>query len=349
VLDFEDGGEHFVELRDVTYRGGDEYRYRLRIGEFPLASVPFPLVTEGGKPGSVEVAGPRVDDIGALSVPESTVPIGESIALVVGADGKLGSDAVGVEIGDMNAVREAEPDDVANAEMSVELPAAIDGRIGRAGDRDAFVFDVGAGERWTFVARARALGSPCVVRLGLLDAGGKLLEESVGEDDDEASLDRSFDLAGKYGLVVEDLGGRGGPDYAYRIEAQRWSPTFSMSLEADRANVKSGETLELKVLCTRRDFDASVRLELVDAEANGLETLDGEIPAKKNEGVLRIRASADLEPGSLRLVRVVGRAMIGTQERVVRASTAPALRKLLPRARPLPPGLDGIVAIGIRE
>src|SRR4051794_40777822 len=36
-------GECLIELRDANYEGGADYRYRLRVGDFPLATNVFPL------------------------------------------------------------------------------------------------------------------------------------------------------------------------------------------------------------------------------------------------------------------------------------------------------------------
>ncbi|HLU47262.1 MAG TPA: hypothetical protein VK116_04230, partial [Planctomycetota bacterium] len=45
---FARGGKCFLELRDITWRGGSSYRYRLRIGRFPIVGVPFPLAITAG-------------------------------------------------------------------------------------------------------------------------------------------------------------------------------------------------------------------------------------------------------------------------------------------------------------
>ena len=42
-------GEYLVELRDVTYRGGNAFGYRLRVGDFPMVSAPYPLRAEQGQ------------------------------------------------------------------------------------------------------------------------------------------------------------------------------------------------------------------------------------------------------------------------------------------------------------
>ncbi len=41
-------GKYFIELRDTRYQGGSKYRYRLRVGDFPLAKLPYLPVTQSG-------------------------------------------------------------------------------------------------------------------------------------------------------------------------------------------------------------------------------------------------------------------------------------------------------------
>lgn len=52
-------GEYRVELRDVNYDGGSEYRYRLRVGDFPFAQPAFPHargdVVAGAFPAKIEL------------------------------------------------------------------------------------------------------------------------------------------------------------------------------------------------------------------------------------------------------------------------------------------------------
>jgi len=43
---FPSSGQYVLELRDTGYDGGSAYRYRLRIGDFPLEPAPLPFVTK---------------------------------------------------------------------------------------------------------------------------------------------------------------------------------------------------------------------------------------------------------------------------------------------------------------
>ena len=55
---FKTAGEYLVAVRDVSYRGGNDFHYRLRIGDFPCATTTFPLAAKRGSKVSVQFAGP---------------------------------------------------------------------------------------------------------------------------------------------------------------------------------------------------------------------------------------------------------------------------------------------------
>jgi hypothetical protein len=67
---FKDAGDYLVEVRDMMYRGGPDYFYRLRVGDFPLATSPLPLAAARSKV-SVGFAGPHVEGVAPVEV---TVP-----------------------------------------------------------------------------------------------------------------------------------------------------------------------------------------------------------------------------------------------------------------------------------
>jgi len=62
-------GTYFLELRDIRYQGGGTHRYRMRIGNFPLASTTYPLGGRRGASAKVEVAGYTTDELPPMNVP----------------------------------------------------------------------------------------------------------------------------------------------------------------------------------------------------------------------------------------------------------------------------------------
>ena len=56
---FKDAGDFVIEVRDSTHRGGGDFWYRLRVGDFPSAITPMPLAN-GSSP-----AGPGLQETAA--------------------------------------------------------------------------------------------------------------------------------------------------------------------------------------------------------------------------------------------------------------------------------------------
>src|SRR5262249_3644022 len=60
---FKQAGDYVIEVRDVMYRGGPDYWYRLRIGDFPCATTPIPMAARRGTQRTVSFAGPVLDGV----------------------------------------------------------------------------------------------------------------------------------------------------------------------------------------------------------------------------------------------------------------------------------------------
>src|SRR5439155_5889213 len=60
---FKEAGDYLLEIRDVMYRGGGDFWYRLRIGDFPCATTPLPMAAKRGSKVKVAFAGPTVDAV----------------------------------------------------------------------------------------------------------------------------------------------------------------------------------------------------------------------------------------------------------------------------------------------
>ena len=72
---FEAAGEYYLEIGDIRYYGSSEYRYRLRLGDFPLVTAPFPLGVQSGSVGRIEVTGVALADLPAI---EAQLTAGEA-------------------------------------------------------------------------------------------------------------------------------------------------------------------------------------------------------------------------------------------------------------------------------
>src|SRR5262249_40390433 len=76
---FKETGDVLLEIRDVMYRGGGDFWYRLRIGDFPCAVSPMPLAVKRGAKATVQFAGPLVDGVAPVEVTAPTEPTAEVV------------------------------------------------------------------------------------------------------------------------------------------------------------------------------------------------------------------------------------------------------------------------------
>ncbi len=343
---FEKGGTHRIELRSVDYRGGASYRYRLRVGEFPAVAAVFPMGARSGRETTFLVRE------GASSEVFSFAPDRPDDRVYVSVPGRQGSGFVPVSVsrpGDTDELVEGEDiDGSVETETWISIPQIMNGRFDRAGDRDAFRLEVARGQRVVFEGRTRSLGSAAELHLELRRANGEVLARSRAAGSDEGFFDHEFEAAGEYVLVVEELNLQGGDGFFYRLEARPFRPTFRLALETERVKVERGGEFKLKVSCERKGYDGPIDLGLQGALA-GFEVLSGKIAKGKESGEIKVSVPEFVEGGRLFLPSIVGRAKAGGALLEIRASTAPALKKLFPRLGELPAVLEYRLAVVVTE
>jgi hypothetical protein len=338
-------GTYLLELRDIQYTGGAGHRYRLRVGNFPLASVPFPLGAKQGSAASVSLAGPSVEGISPMQV---NIAAGDATQVNVAAKlpGGQGSGFARLVVSDLDEAIEAEPNDQREQSTAVTLPAAINGRLEKAKDRDYYKFEAKKGQRFIFTGLTRTLGSPTDLFMRVVKADGASVAEAEDTGTDEGVLNFTAPDDGVYHLMAEDLVRRGGPDHAYRIEVRPYQPGFSLSLEADKFDAPKGGVFLAKVTAARRDYNGPITLELQGA-GEGFVLKNNVIPEGKPDTQLSVTLPDRFAPGDLLNVAIVGKAKIGETEFIARARTLPALQKQFTGFNTLPADLLTSVAMGV--
>jgi hypothetical protein len=343
---FAASGEFFLEIRDVNYQGGPQYRYRLRVGNFPLATVAFPLGGRQGTIAKLAFAGPSVERVKPVTVSLPTNTMRLSVGLKF--PGAQGSSFVNVTSSGMEEVTESEPNDSPAYPSKIGIPVVINGRFAAAQDRDLFQFDAQKDQRLVFHGKTRSLGSPCDLFMQLQKLDGSKLVEAKLTGADEGTITNTFKEAGTYFLMLEELNQRGGADLAYRVEVEALRPGFALSVETEKVEATNGGTFELKVLVTRRDYDGPIALSL-DGVGDGFELEDLVIAEKKTNTVLKAKVPSRFALGQMMNFSVTGKARIGNEDVTATASTMPALHALFPNM-PYPPAeLDGLICLGIKS
>jgi hypothetical protein len=337
-------GQYLIEVRDSAYEGGPGHKYRLRVGDFPLPVVPFPLGGKRGTVGLFTLLGDGCDGLPPvmLAVPAEGRRVGVSTRRVAGG----GSGFASVVIGDLDETVEAEPNDSPDHATPLEWPAAISGRLQASGDVDYFKLALRKGERVSFAAATRSVGSPCDLSLKLLRKGGDVVARSKPDSPAEALFDATAPQDGTYWLRLEDIARAGGGALAYRVEVERYRPGFALAVDTDTLNASPGGEFQLKVTCTRRDYGGPVSLALKGLTPAALE--GATIAAGKQETQLKVKLPPDLKPGSIHFLRVEGSATVNGSGARATASTAASLKKLFPRMFYPPQDFDGVIGLGVR-
>ena len=343
----EKDGECLFEVRDVLYRGSQDFIYRVRIGALPYITHVFPLGGRRNSTVKIELHGVNLS--------------ANSMDLALGADSPplrwlsvkqngMTSNAVPFAVDDLPEVQESEPNDSIAQANRVTVPVVINGRIQRSGDEDYFVFKAEEGQKLLMEVDARRLDSPLDSLLTLLDAAGKKLAEnndpppamatpnpsasipllypdSVSQVDPrdalvthvaDSRLVYTFAKAGDYVLRIRNAQEKGGEEYAYRLKITPARPDYVLRINTDSARLAQGDSTVLAVTALRKDgCDGEIKLAVQDLPP-GLSASDAMIPAGQHETQLTISAAANAPPG-LFFPTVVGTATVDGQALVRRA------------------------------
>lgn len=345
-------GDYYLELRDIRYQGGADYRYRLRLGDFPLATAAFPLAVEQGATGQIEVTGPAADRVEPIAVTAArpSARASDRIFVRLANPGGQGISSIEVLRSAGPEQVEFEPNDTPAAASPVLASGAVNGRFAKKGDRDYFRFQAKKGEQLAAAGQTRSLGSPTDLYMRLYDAQGKQLAEVEDSGADEGSLSYKFAADGEYRLEVEDLLRRGGPDYVYRIEFQKDQPAFTLAADADVFNPPRGGVFKTKITAVRRAYKGPIELAVQTEDTNHPFKLSGAtIPANKLLTTLVVQVPAELEPGTPLRISIIGRATGEKPPIEARVLCTAALRTALSGLSNLPWGCDGWFHLGIGQ
>ena len=164
---------------------------------------------------------------------------------------------------------EKEPNDDQAHATPFTAPMAVNGVIEKAGDVDQFVFKATQGQVYDIHCYARRIRSPLdpVMYLGKKGAGAMLgADDSVGPD---SYFRFQAPETAEYVIWLVDQLGKGGPDYAYRIELTPVAPALTMTTNAEQiplgtgvmsVAVPKGNRQAILVLGNRADFGGEVNV-----------------------------------------------------------------------------------------
>jgi hypothetical protein len=336
---FKDAGEYVVELRDIKYGTG---AYRLRIGDFPIATVAYPLAVQRGTTANVTVAGFNVDGLQPVPV---TAPADPSVQWRhVSAKRPGGSSGFStVAIVNSPQFLEQEPNNAQEQSNRVEFGHDINGRLEQPGDVDRFVFTAKKDQAATFIGITRQQGSPTDLNFRILNKDGGQVAAAEDSGTNEGSVAFKAPADGDYTLVVEDLNHRGGSEHAYRIEVTTTPPQFSLAASLDTFNIPAGGTVMATVTTVRTGHGGPIELSATNLPP-GVTASKSVIGAGRNDAVITLQAPPEFAPGELFGITIIGTARIGDADVVVPADIGGVLKTRNSNMRWAPLQLGSYVA-----
>jgi hypothetical protein len=260
-------GKFIIQVRESAYSGNTGCLYRLHVGNFPRATA---IVPAGGKPGETLAVRWIGDAAGETTSTIKLPPTFERDFGVERRDDKgLSPYPNAFRLSTLGNVIEKEPnDDQAHATPFV-APMAVNGVIEKAGDIDQFVFKATQGQVYDIHCYARRIRSPLdpVMYLGKKGAGALLgADDTVGPD---SYFRFQAPETAEYVIWLVDQLGKGGPDYAYRIELTPVAPALTMTTNAEQiplgtgvmsVAVPKGNRQAILILGNRADFGGELNV-----------------------------------------------------------------------------------------
>ena len=207
-------GPYILAMRDLQYRGGEDYSYRIDAGAIPYVQSVLPLSARPGKLAEVKPIGVNLNGAGAIPLDLTYAREGE---ISVRARSSAGmSNAVKIEVSESPIFLDEKPAHTIEAASRVALPVDISGRIEGKGDENYYAFHIAKKQRVTLEAITRRMGSPVDALLVLRNAQGGIIQTTDAGANTDAVLSRELE-PGDYGVSIRDLFFGGGPTFSYRL------------------------------------------------------------------------------------------------------------------------------------
>jgi hypothetical protein len=294
-------GTYYVQVRETSYAGDGNCRYRLHVGTFPRPTAVYPAGGKAGETVSVTFLG----DAGGPIVQDVVVPAsGTSLQLFAKDATGICPSSIPFRITPMGNLLEVEPNDAPDKATTGDSTLAFNGIIGTDGDVDCFRFAATKGQVFEVECYGRRIRSGLDPVINILRGDGA----GIAGNDDSRGPDSylRFEVPenGDYCVRVTDHLGRGRPDFVYRVELQPVTPSLALSIpRVDRYSqtrqqimVPRGNRYAVLVNAARTNFGGDLILE-PGALPAGTTAVFREMPGAVSQMPVVFEATADAPLG----------------------------------------------------
>jgi len=311
---FKDAGDYLIELRDATNRGGPDFFYRLRIGDFPCATAPVPLAAKRGSKVAVHFAGPSVEGVAPVEVTMPTDAAVEEVWVAPKGSNGLHGWPVALLCSDHEEALEQEPNNEIAKANRVAVPGGITGRFVEKDDLDYYVFTAKKSQRLTIQGDTLELHTPTLLYMVLKDAKGAEITKANPQAAPPADqrIDFTPPADGDYYLEIQHLNYVGGPNEVYRITITPYEPGFEISLGLDRYDIPQTGNHLVPINVTRRDYTGPIEVSVVGPTGiTGQTTIPAGAPTAPNVHAGSLPVNVDEKvPVGPHSIKILGRATI---------------------------------------
>ena len=295
---FKDAADVLVEVRDTTYRGGPDFFYRLRVGEFPGATTAFPLMVQRGRDTPVGFAGPGAEDIPTVAVAAPTDPAVLAVNVVPKRATGTSGWPVPVRLTDEPQAVEAEPNNEPAKATRVPVPGGVSARFGAKSDLDHFVIAGKKGQKLAVLVQTYELNAPTEVLVKVLDGKGAELAKSDPQKV-PARVEFTPPADGDYVLACEHLNYLHGPNEVYHLGVKPVAADVEIALALDRYEAPAGGGTAVAVATVSRlnGYAGPIELNVV-----GNDALYGRVvvPAGQTQAFVPVWVKEWAKPGAYR-------------------------------------------------
>ena len=289
-------GVYKIIIRDVIFRGRQDFIYRVSIGETPFITNMFPIGISKNSVTDTTISGWNINDT-QLKINGNLYHEGIQEVSVINND--LTSNSIPFLIHNHKNALENKNNHSFQLAQQINLPSSINGIIDEKGMQDYYKFNANKGDQIVISIDAYKLNSPLDSLIRIFDESGKLVAlkddsytkikhlhiEELGSQTHyaDANLKVTIPLKGTYTIEISDIQNRCGQQFNYCLNVSYSEPDFELRTHTSHILSHNNSKIPLCIYAIRKNgYEGQINLKMKDLK-NGF-TLDRNyvIPEKKN-------------------------------------------------------------------